>query len=108
MSKRGFHIALTLLLSLGLLLPVMARPLRVSIELFDTVTLAGTELQPGTYWLQADDNTFTVSKDKQVLVQGPANWVSCAKPQATTIMTSEGAIREIRIKGQDRCLTFAK
>jgi hypothetical protein len=108
MSKRTLFIALTLLVSLGLLLPVMAKPLRVSIELFDTVTLAGTELQPGIYWLQADDDTFRVSRDKQVLVEGPANWVSCAKPRETMIVTSEGVIREIRIKGQDRCLTFAK
>jgi hypothetical protein len=108
MSRRTFQVALTLLLAVGLLLPAFAKPIKTSFEVFEKTTIAGTELKPGVYRLEADETTFKVLRDKRVVVEGTATWANCAKQSQTALVRSGEAVTEIRIKGQDRCLTFAK
>jgi hypothetical protein len=90
------------------LLPAFAKPVKTSFDVYGKVTIAGTELKPGFYRLEADETTYKVFLGRRVVVEGPATWADCAKQSATALVRTGEVVTEIRIKGQERCLTFSK
>jgi hypothetical protein len=88
---------------LFLTLPVWAHTESIDLTIDHTVTISGTQLQPGEYSFKVADNAkqVTVIKDGGVVVQAPCHWIQLpSKPDASEIKSSENQITEIDFKGR--------
>lgn len=108
MQRRLLFTTLSFLLVLALAFPMVAKPVKASFKLFEAATLAGTELKPGEYRLVAEDSTVTIYLAGKKILETEATWVSGEKRRNTSVVLEGKEIREIRIRGQQRYLTFGK
>lgn len=79
-----------------------------TMELFNPVTLAGTQLKPGTYTVTANDTKVTLSINGKVVVEAMAQWKDQPnKSKYSAFVSSEGKVKEIHFAGKTRYLEIA-
>lgn len=89
--------------------PVWARPRTdtAQLDVTDTITVAGTELQHGTYKLQAEENgnQLRISRDGKLIAEVPCQWVQLPKKADQTQVISTGNhVDEIDFHGKTQAV----
>ena len=117
MLHRRTSLALTILAGLILAIPLAAHAfapaknpntITATMEVFNPVSLAGKQLKPGTYVITADESKVTLVLNGKVIAEAPAQWKdSAAKARSSTIMASDGKIKEIHFAGKTRYVEIA-
>lgn len=99
---------LALLASLGLAVPVFAKPFAKTISLAQTAKLGKAELQAGEYRLRIDGNKATVEKGGKVVAESEGRWEDrSAKSYYDSLLIAEdGRVKEVRFAGHARVFVF--
>ena len=114
MLHRRTSLALTIVAGLILAIPLAAHAfapaknpnaITATMDIFNPVSLAGKQLKPGTYVVTADDSKVTLTLNGKVVGEAAAQWRDSAdKARSSTIMASDGKIKEIHFAGKTRYL----
>jgi hypothetical protein len=108
---RKFAIAVVFLAGLALALPTLAsetpgkksKAIKTTFDLLQPVTIAGTQLKPGTYDVTADDTTVTLKLNDKVMVEAPVQWKDQAtKSELSGAVIVSGELKEIHFGGKTR------
>jgi len=76
-----------------------------TLDVLSTVSLAGTQLKPGSYRVTADETKVTFALNGKVVAEAAAQWKDGkAKAQFSAIVATDGKIKQIRFAGNDRYL----
>lgn len=80
------------------------------VQLFQTSTVGGTELQPGEYKLTVDGNKAVITKGKQTVEAAVKTETADSKFSSTSVRYSNGngkyKVQEIRLGGTTTKLVF--
>lgn len=85
--------------------PIWAGPRTDSTELSvtETTTVAGTQLERGTYQLKAveNGNQLKIQKDGKVIAEVPCHWIQLPqKANQTQVITDNNKVTEIDFNGK--------
>ena len=98
---------LAVLAVLALAVPVMAKPIKQSIQLYKPAKIVGKSLEAGSYQLLIEGNKVTMRTKGEVVAEVEGEWVeSETKASATTVVLRGEDIVEIRFGGKTRYLKF--
>jgi hypothetical protein len=76
-----------------------------TMEIWNAVSLAGTQLKPGSYVVTAADSKVTLALNGKVVAEASVQWKDRAsKARSSTIVASDGKIKEIHFAGKARYL----
>lgn len=80
-----------------------------TLDVLNVVSLGSKQLKPGTYEVTADDTKVKFALDGKVVAEAAAQWKDGgAKSKYSTILASDGKIKEIRFAGKDRYLEITE
>jgi hypothetical protein len=108
---RDFAFAVVFLAGLALALPALgsdtpakkSKAIKTTFDILQTVTVAGTQLKPGTYDVTADDTTVTLKLNDKVMVEAPVQWKDqSAKAEFSGAVIVGGELKEIHFSGKTR------
>jgi hypothetical protein len=98
---------LAVVAALALALPMMAKPIKESIQLYKPAKIAGKSLEAGNYQLLIEDTKVTLRLKGETVAEVEGKWVeSPSKARATTVVLQDDKIIEIRFGGKQRFLKF--
>jgi len=76
-----------------------------TVDILNVVSLGSKQLKPGTYEVTADDTKVKFALNGKVVAEAAAQWKDgSTKAKYSTVMASEGKIKEIQFAGKDRYL----
>jgi|ERR1700735_5024678 len=109
--RRDLVLGLVFLAGLTLALPALgsdapakkSKAIKTTFDILQTVTVAGTQLKPGTYDVTADDTTVTLKLNDKVMVEAPVQWKDqSAKSELSGAVIIGGELKEIHFGGKTR------
>ena len=109
MSRRILYRELAIMVGLTLALPMWAKPLKKSIELFSPARVGNTALLAGQYELVVDDKTAiaTFEKNNKVVAEIPYQLIRIAKaPTDAMVFDKKGELTEIDFSGKSQAIEF--
>lgn len=89
-----------------LALPVWARPNKTYTAEWDAsqaTTIGNTQIEPGTYTVEAraNQNTLDIVRDGKVIAQAPCHWIQLPrKAEDTEVDTNNNQIVEVEFSGK--------
>jgi len=110
MSRRIVYCELAIVVGLTLALPVWAKPLKKSIELYSPARVGNTVLLAGQYELFVDDKTAiaTFEKSNKVVAEIPYQLIRIAKASTDAmVFDKKGELTEIDFSGKSQAIEFA-
>ncbi len=115
MARRGWNLAIPILVALLVAMPLAARDTGKNdkattgeVDILTTVTLAGKQLKPGSYRVTADDSKVTVSLGGKVVAEAPVEWKDeTTKPRYSNIVTTDDQVKEIHFNGKMRYVAIS-
>jgi hypothetical protein len=116
MSRRPLSFALSVFVALAIAMPIVARgayakdsKTTATLDIFNATTLAGKQLEPGTYRLSADDSKVTFERNGKMIAEAPIQWKDeTSKSRFTNIVTESDKITEIHFGGKMRYIQIAE
>jgi hypothetical protein len=117
MSRRPLSFALSVFVALAIAMPIVARDAyakgskatTATLDIFDATSLAGKQIEPGTYRLSADDSKVTFERDGKMIAEAPIQWKDeTSKAPYTNIVTEANKITEIHFSGKMRYIQIAE
>ena len=109
MSRRIVYCELAIVVGLTLALPVWAKPLKKSIELYSPARVGNTVLLAGQYELFVDDKTAiaTFEKSNKVVAEIPYQLIRIAKASTDAmVFDKKGELTEIDFSGKSQAIEF--
>jgi hypothetical protein len=109
MSRRILYRELAIMVGLTLALPMWAKPLKKSIELFSPARVGNTALLAGQYELVVDDKTAiaTFEKNNKVVAEIPYQLIRIAKASTDAmVFDKKGELTEIDFSGKSQAIEF--
>ena len=74
-----------------------------TMDILNTTTLGGKQIQPGTYTFKIDDSSVTVSQNGKMVAQAPVQWKDgTTKANYTNIVIQNDQIKEIHFGGKTK------
>jgi len=107
MSRRILCRELAIVVGLTLALPMWAKPLKKSIELYSPARVGNTALLAGQYELVLDDRTATATfeKNNKVVAEVPYQLIQIAKaPTDALVFDKKGELTEIDFSGKSQAI----
>jgi hypothetical protein len=101
---------IAIVVGLTLALPVWAKPLKKSIELYSPARLGNKALLAGQYELIVDDKTAmaTFEKNNKVVAEIPYQLIRVAKASTDALVFDEkGELTEIDFSGKSQAIEFS-
>ncbi len=105
--KRTLFPLLALLMVVSLALPVLADRTSTRFKLHEPASVAGTQLEAGDYTLEVEGGKAVIKRNGDVVAE-----VACevkengTKYSRTSVLLSEGKVKEIRIGGKRTAVVF--
>lgn len=109
MRLRAQHYFSFLAAAVLMAVPVWAHTDSVHVQVDHTVTIAGTQLNPGDYDLRVQESGTQVSvlKDGNVIAQVPCTWIQLSKKsEYSQVQFSENEITEVDFQGKTEAIQF--
>lgn len=96
-------VMLTVFMLLALAIPAPAKTIHSSFTLRSPAKLAGTQLKPGDYDVNADDTRVTLWSNGKVVAEAKVEWKDgTSKASQTSLLIAGDEIKEIRFVGKTR------
>jgi hypothetical protein len=114
---RKVNFLLPILVALVLAMPLAARDVRAdnskstkaTMDILHEVSLAGKQLQPGTYTVSANDSKVTLAKEGKVVAEAAVQWKDeTSKAKYSDIVIVAGQVKEIHFDGKMRYVEIAE
>ncbi|HKS68338.1 MAG TPA: hypothetical protein VJR26_13945 [Candidatus Acidoferrales bacterium] len=105
------HYLTALCLAVVMALPVCARTDSAEVSVTNPTTIAGKQLNPGTYRLEVEPGqkqlkVIDTSSDRTV-AEVPCQWIQLkTAPNGTEVIVSDNQVKEIDFKGKTRAVKF--
>ncbi len=109
MSSRILHRELAIVVGLALALPMWAKPLKKSIELYSLARVGNTALPAGQYELIVDNKLAiaTFEKHNKVVAEIPYQLTRIAKASTDAmVFDKKGELTEIDFSGKSQAIEF--
>jgi hypothetical protein len=96
---------------LSLALPVWARPEKLYTAEWDlnqATTIGNTQIEPGTYTVEAyaNQNTLEILRDRKVIAQVPCHWIQLPqKASQTEVETNNNQIVQVQFSGKTEAIS---
>jgi hypothetical protein len=117
MPRRQLSFALSVLVALAIAMPIVARgayakgpkATTATLDIFDATSLAGKQIEPGTYRISADDSKVTLERDGKMIAEAPIQWKDeTSKARYTNVVTESDKITQIHFSGKMRYIQIAE
>jgi len=111
MSRRPLSFALSVLVALAVAMPIAARgayakntkATTTTLDILSSATLAGKQIEPGTYRISADDSKITFERNGKMVAEAPVQWKDATtKAEYTNVVIESNKITEIHFSGKMR------
>lgn len=107
MSRRILYRELAIIVGLTFALPMWAKPLKKSIELYSPARVGNKALLAGQYELIVGDKTATFEKNNKVVAEIPYQLIRIAKASTDSLVFDEkGELTEIDFSGKSEAIEF--
>lgn len=106
MSSRMLCRELAIVMGLTLAIPLWAKPLKKSIELYSPARVGNTALPAGKYELILNDKEATFEKDNKIVAATPYQWKQIAKSPVDAIVFNKDVLTEIEFSGKSQAIEF--
>ena len=107
MSRRILYRELAIIVGLTFALPMWAKPLKKSIELYSSARVGNKALLAGQYELIVGDKTATFEKNNKVVAEIPYQLIRIAKASTDALVFDEkGELTEIDFSGKSEAIEF--
>jgi hypothetical protein len=107
MSRRILYRELAIIVGLTFALPMWAKPLKKSIELYSPARVGNKALLAGQYELIVGDKTATFEKNNKVVAEIPYQLIRIAKASTDALVFDEkGELTEIDFSGKSEAIEF--
>lgn len=111
MSRSSMSHALRAITVLALMMPFVAsnsrgndsKKVRVTVALANDATIGGKELKAGEYDVKATPSSLQLLHNGKLVAESPVEWKDeQSKPRNSSVVTENGAVKEIHFAGKDR------
>ena len=109
MSSRILYREVAIVVGLAFALPMWAKPLKKSIELYSPARVGNTALLAGQYELIVDDKVAiaTFEKNNKIVAEIPYQLIRIAKaPMDAMVFDKKGELTEIDFSGKSQAIEF--
>lgn len=81
---------------------------RVTLDLLENASVAGTKVKAGTYDVEASESTLKLTQNGKLVAQAPIEWKDeQSKQQSSSFVAESGRITEVHFSGKARYAQIA-
>lgn len=106
MSRRMPYRELAIVMGLALALPLWAKPLKKTIELYSPARVGNTSLPAGQYEMILNEKEATFEKNNKVVVETPYQWKQTAKAPTDAMLFDNDKLTGIEFSGKSQAIEF--